>query len=278
MAKKNENNVVEVSANNLLALPKKKLAIFNSSTVQGGKSLIAHYLIYGYLQAHGKLPAIIDLDTKHRSMADTYQDAHTLDIEDVETLFDVVYKVEEPIVVVDCPVGSTPIILNAQGIKKKGTLKSHVKFFDMFENDIEATPIWVALLDNDIDKSMKSLEELDEAISKIAQAVPGFKLDVIMVYNEGHWECDDALGGIDGLTLRYITNPPQTLTNFINKPYFNVIFQKINDNITPIAEDLKTSSLVDITAKNLIGKQCIRTVRQSAKDFYLSIYNQLLKD
>lgn len=276
MARKNENNVVEV-VENCLSLPKKKYAIFNSSTVQGGKSLIAHYIINGYFKAHGQLPAIIDLDTKHRAMADTYADAHSLDIQDVETLFDVIAQAEENLVIVDCPAGSTPLILNAEGTKKKGTLKSHLNFFDILENDVEATPIWIALLDNDIVKSMKSLEELDEAISKVAESMPGFKLDVIMVYNKGHWECDDALGGIDGLTSRYITNPPQTLTNFISKPYFNVIFQEINENITSFAEDLKTSNLIDIKGGNIIAKQKIRKAKESSQDFYLSIYNNFLK-
>lgn len=276
MARKNETQEVS-QENTLLALPKTKYVLFNSSTVQGGKSVIDHYTIYGYLQAHGKLPAIIDLDTKHRAMADTYPEAHSLDIQDIEILFELISQAEEPLVIVDCPAGSTPLILNAEGAKKKGTLASHLNFFDIFEHELEATPIWFALLDNDIVKSMKSLEELDEAISKVAQSIPGFKLDVVMVYNKGHWECDDAMGGIDGLTSRYITNPPQTLTNFINKPYFNVIFQEINENITPFAEDLKTSSLVDIKGSNIIAKQKIRKAKESAKDFYLSIYNKLLK-
>lgn len=272
MAKK-----IETQNENGLALPSKKYVFFNSSTVQGGKSLIAHYFVYGYQQAHGVLPKIVDLDSKHRSMADTYDGTQTIDIQDVESLFDLIAESEEPVVVVDCAVGSTPAILNAAGLKKKGSLKDYIDFFDIFQHELEATPVWFALLDNDISKSLKSLEELDDGFSKIAEKVPGFKLDIVMVYNKGHWECDDANGGLDGLTSRYITNPPQTLTNFIQKPYFNVIFKEINENITSFADDLKQHNLSDITGSSVISKQKIRKSRESAKEFYLSINQQLLK-
>lgn len=278
MAIKNEiQGISQESKNTVLVLPKKKTVLFNSSTVQGGKSLIAHYFIYGYNEAHSELPAIVDLDSRNRAMAETYSKAQILNIEDVEILFELIDQAEEPIVVVDCPIHSTLLILNADNISKKITLQSHINFFNILEHKLETTPIWFALLDNDVEKSMKSLDELDKAISKVAESIPEFKLDVIMVYNKGHWECDDVSGGIDGLTSRYITNPPQALTNFMSKPYFNMIFKEINENITSFAEHLKTSNLIDIKGSNVIAKQKIRKARASAKEFYSSIYNQLLK-
>lgn len=274
MAKRNE---VEVQEEGVLALPKKKYVFFNASTVQGGKSLIMHYIIYGYLKAHGLLPRIIDTDTKHRAMADTFPEATSLDIQEIVDVFDFIAETESPVTIVDCAVGTTQSILNAASTKKKSSVSSFLDFFDILKNDVEATPIWIALLDNDVEKSLRSLEELDEAFSQIAQKIPSFKLDVIMVYNKGHWECDDNSGGIDGLTARYITNPPEVLTNFINKPYFNVIIEEINENITPFAVQLKTANLNDIQGVNVLAKQKIRLARESAKNFYLSINKQLLK-
>lgn len=262
---------------NGLALPKNKYVFFNSSTVQGGKSLIAHYLIYGYLQAHGVLPRIVDTDIQHRAMSDTFPEATSLDVQDIVEVFDIIADTESPVTVVDCAVGTTQAILNAASTKKKSSVSSFLDFFDILKNDVVATPIWIALLDNDIEKSLRSLEELDEAFSQIANKVPGFKLDVVMVYNKGHWECDDNSGGLDGLTSRYITNPPQILTNFISKPYFNVIFEEISENITPFAVHLKTANLNDIQGANILSKQKIRLARESAKNFYLSINKQLLK-
>ena len=270
MTKKTENATT-------LALPKEKYALFNGSTVQGGKSLIAHMFIFGYQVAHGELPEIIDLDDKHKAMGDTFKNAKTLNISDVAEVFDIIAETDKPVIVIDCSVGSTPAIFNAASTKKKGSSKSYSDFYDILTQDCNAKPIWFVLLDNDYEKSMASLIELQSIVSQIVEVIPSFKMDVVMVYNKGHWETDEVYGGLDGLTQKYITNQPQVITEFINKPFFNVLFQSIDENITQFADLLKKQNLSEVTGDNVLSKRAIRKTQELAKNFYLAINNKFLK-